>query len=504
MIERPKRRSIAGEAMTTRLALRLGLAGAVLTGVAVVASTTNAVASTTSAVASTTTAGAVEKTCAKPKPKVVADAWRTCEWDGDGKKPKACKKYSPIASDRCTAEATRSAGVAIDYSYFGEVDCRAWDEKRTVKRIVIHNGDHGKANNDSWKCRPSAAHYTVDRDGKIFQHVGEERSVAHANTENSDTIGIELAIKRKYKGTCNSLPDLAKVAKAEGIAPEDVVADMCGPSDVQYAALAKLVADIKTRHPIAADGVFGHCEVKASDHGDPKAFDWRRVGAKPRKGINSCAWYHVLAKKGTVGALFPSKGGIEVEIAIEGDGDIEVGDHGWIENDKETIKAWFTVREVKADLVKAWVPVSFADIATNLHATVVATPGKTPTALTGKALGSTGGTTVAGKPKLGSCETDFTYWKSGKIKSWTTRRDGTIATVTLEGAGWKHRVCDDAAGMIYVGDGTDSYVTDAAGKKLRFKMTSVDESTAVAEVFEGSVSVAELGQNRRVVVRSKK
>lgn len=453
---------------------------------------------------STASAAAVTKTCPKPKPKVIADAWRTCDWDGEGKKPKPCKKYSPIASDKCTAEATRSPGIAIDYSVFGEVDCRAWDETRTVKRIVIHNGDHGRNNNDSWKCRPSAAHYTVDRDGTIFQHVGEERSVAHANTENSDTIGIELAIKRKYKGTCNSLPSLDKVAKAEGITREDVVADMCGPSDLQYDALAKLVADIKTRHPIAADGIFGHCEIKATDHGDPKAFDWRRVGAKPRKAINNCDWYHVLAKKGSVTGMFPSKGGVQIQIDIANDGDVEVGDHGWIENDKETIKAWFTVDEVKTDHVIAWVPVTFPDMPSNLFATVVATPGKTPAALTGKALGTTGGTAVASKPKLGSCDTDYTYWKSGKIKSWTLRADGTLATLTLEGAGWKNRVCDDAAGMIYVGDKSDSYVTDAGGTKLRFRMMSVDETTAVAEVFEGSVSVADLGQNRRVVVRSKK
>lgn len=454
-------------------------------------------------------AAAATKTCPKPKPKVVAEAWRTCEWDGKSKQPKPCKKYSPIVSDKCMAETTRSPGVTIDYRFFGEVDCRAWDEARTVKRIVIHNGDHGANNNDNWKCRPSAAHYTVDRDGTIFQHVGEERSVAHANTENSDTIGIEIAIKRKYKGTCNSLPDIDKIARAEGIAREDVVADLCGPSDAQYDALAKLVADIETRHPIAADGIFGHCEIKATDHGDPKAFDWRRVGAKPRKAINACSWYHVLAKKAPVTGIFPKNGGTWIQIDMPKDGDVEVGDHGWVENDKETIKAWFTVDEVKPDAIVAWVPVPFSEMSSNLHASVVATPGKTPAALSGKALGSSGGgasatPAVASKPKLGSCETDFTYVKSAKIASWTTRPDGTIATLTIEGAGWKQRVCDDAAGMVYVGDSGDTYVTDAAGKKLRFRMTSVDETRAVAEVFEGSVSVAQLGSNRRVVVRSKK
>ncbi|MBK8715137.1 MAG: hypothetical protein IPN32_10370 [Deltaproteobacteria bacterium] len=65
-------------------------------------------------------------------------------------------------------------------------------------------------------------------------------------------------------------------------------------------------------------------------------------------------------------------------------------------------------------------------------------------------------------------------------------------------------MCDDAAGMIYVGDASDAYVTDAGGTKLRFRMTKVDETTAVARVFEGKVREADLGSSRRVVVRAKK
>lgn len=461
----------------------------------------------TAAMVTATSTATATATCAKPKPVKLANAWRTCTWDGTSKQPQSCAKYGPVMSDKCAAEASRSAGVEVDYRFFGEVDCRSSDRKEAVHRIVIHNGDTGANNNDNWKCRPSSAHYTVDRDGKIFQHIGEERVSWHAAPENHDTLGIELAIKRKYGGTCNSLPNLKKIAAAEGIAEEDVVADLCGPSLAQYRSLAKLVGDISSRHALATtDGIFGHCEVAGTTHGDPKAFDWRRVGANPRKAKNACDWYHLMAIKGTVIGMFPKKGGSLIKLDMGSGSDVEVGDHGYIESDSEVIKAWFTVESVDATSAMAWVPTTIIETSSNLAATIVATPGRTPAALTGKALGgkAPAPTAAASKPSLGSCESDYTYWKSGRIRSWTTNADGTLATLTFDDLGWKHRVCDDAAGMIYVGDKTDAYVTDASGTKLRFRMTQVDETTAVARVFEGSVRESDLGSNRRVVVRSKK
>lgn len=445
---------------------------------------------TLSAALVATTAAAA---CAKPKAVKLADAWRTCEWDGKSKKPVACAKYGPVLSDRCTAEATRSKGITIDYDHFGEVDCRSNDRKDAVTRIVIHNGDSGDNNNENWKCRPSAAHYTVDRDGTIHQHIGEERTAWHAVPENHDTIGIELEIKRKYGGTCNSLPNLSKTAAKYGIQPEDVVADLCAPSHRQYEALAKLIADIKTRHTIADDGIFGHCEVQGTDHGDPKAFDWARVGARQRKAINACEWYLPVAVRTTVVGMMPKSGKTWIELDAGSSSQVEVGDHGWLENANEETAAWFVITDVEADKAFAIVALPFSQMSDNLAATIVAKPGNTPPALG-----------AATKPALGSCETDYTYHKTGTIKSWTTGAGGAIATLTLDGVGWKHRVCDDATGLVYLGASGDTYVTDAAGSKLRFRMTKVDETTAVAQVIEGSLTEKELGANRRVVVRAKK
>ena len=435
--------------------------------------------------------------CAKVKAVKVADSSRTCDWDGSGKKPLACAKWSPSLSDRCLAESSHGSGVSVDLGFFGQVDCRSSRRDHDVRRIVIHNGDHAANNNDNWKCRPSAAHYTIDRDGQIYQHMGEERAAWHANTENDDTIGIEIAIKRKYKGTCNSLPDLDKVAAAQGIATEDVVADLCGPTAAQYTSLANLIADIKTRHTIDEGGVFGHCEIKASEHGDPKAFDWHAIGLPARKPINACKWYHVAAVKGVVVSSMAEGAG--ARIFMSAGVDVEVGDHGYLEDSNEDIKMWFTVDKVQGLAAAAWVSMTPAQ-ALGKSITVVATPGKTPKPLASKATGAT----TSAKPALGSCDTDYTYWKGGKIKSWTKRGDGSVDTLTLENLGWKHRVCDDSSGMIYVGESGDAYVTDGEGKKIRFRMKSVDETAAIVEVFEGALDLGTLGSHRRVVVRVKK
>lgn len=434
--------------------------------------------------------------CAKVKAVKVSNAWRTCTGDKDA----TCTKWGPPISQRCLAETDRAPGLAIDFRYFGEVDCRSSERSETIERIVLHNGDHARGNNDNWKCRQSSAHYTVDRDGTIFQHIGEERVAWHARPANGDTIGIELAIKRKYGESCNSVSDFDAIAKREGLADSDIVADMCGVTAAQYTSLSKLVGDIKARHPIIADGIVGHCEVGDTNHGDPKAFHYRAIGATQRKNVGHCAWQHISAVKSPVVVAMSSGDGARIYVSGTTADGVEVGDHGWLEDDDENIKQWFVVDAVTKDGASAKVAMA-PSVARTLRATVVATPGTTPKALFGKAAAAAG---VAGKkPVLGSCETDYTYVKTAKISSWTKRSNGSIATVTLDGAGWSNRVCDDSSGMIYLGAANDKYVTDGAGKKIRLRMKSVESGSAVADVIEGALDESVLGSNRRVVVRSK-
>ena len=108
------------------------------------------------------------------------------------------------------------------------------------------------------------------------------------------------------------------------------------------------------------------------------------------------------------------------------------------------------------------------------------------------------------KPKLGSCESDYGYHRAGRIKAVFPDAHGNASILSIEKAGWADRVCDDATGMIYLGDDDQSFVTDSAGKKVRFRVTTVDEHWITAKVFEGRVTPSALTKNRRVVLRKKK
>ena len=243
----------------------------------------------------------MSEACGNQKPKQVSRQARRCD-----SKNKACRVWDPPLSNKCKAMGQRK--VAIDFSYFGKNDCRTnrnpRRNKQKVTKIVIHNGDNAKANKNNWECRKSAAHYTIDRNGTIYQHVGEERIAWHVKGNNTNSIGIELQILRAWKkkkslGSCNGID--RTMAKKMGMSQEALVRQLCAPSPEQYHALKGLIADIKSRHPISEDGVVGHCElVRRSGHGDPRAFDWEKIGLSNTQKLNfvktnntACSWYHL-------------------------------------------------------------------------------------------------------------------------------------------------------------------------------------------------------------------
>lgn len=381
-----------------------------------------------------------------------------------------------------------------------------------MRRVVVHNGDDAAGNNANWQCRISAAHYTIDRDGEIFQHIGEERVAYHAGAANNDSIGIELQIKRKYGKTCNKLKGavLPSLAKRLGRTEDDVVAEMCGPTLAQYSSLSKLLEDIRSRHTIK--DVMGHCEVKGTSHQDPRAFDWSRVGQGPRDSLGRCDYYHLAAIKTRVVNLSTrTSGPSTITLGRGSNRGIEVGDHGYIEDASEEIAGWFVVDGVTEKSAVARIDLTGEQIQAHKLATVIATPGRTPGALSPKgASGSPKPTSkTSSQPNskgssLGSCESGYGYHRAGKIVSWSTRPDGTIATLTLEGAGAAHRVCDDSRGMIFIGSRTDAFVKDASGDHIRFQMRSVGKTGSTATITHGRLTERMLSGNKRVVVRKKK
>jgi len=439
------------------------------------------------------------KDCPQQAGKNTGKNWRNdC---GTGEKEGPCTKYDPPLSNRCLAEANRSAGLTVDYSYFGKVDCRSWTRKKAITKVIVHNGDDAEGNDSTWHCRKGASHYTVDRDGKIYQHVGEERAAAHAsrNDMNDTSIGIELQIRRKYGTTCNSLSDgdADEIARKYGLRREDVVTELCSPTSAQYRSLTKLLADIRSRHSIG--DVLGHCEVKGTSHGDPRAFDWRAIGGSARKQANICRWYDVHGVTSSIASIEVIEAGrTRVKLDKGEDHGLEVGDHGYLTDakEREISGRWFEIEKVSAKSATAVVSLFQDEVKSLAHAVVVVTPGKTPAPLSDGAKGA--------KPKLGSCEVEYGYHKAGKIRAWTMNTAGKVDMIVLEGLGWANRVCDDATGMIYVGDGNDAYVTDAKGTKIRFRMSMVGKTASNAKIIEGDLDPAALQKNKRVVVRRRK
>jgi N-acetylmuramoyl-L-alanine amidase len=138
-------------------------------------------------------------------------------------------------------------------------------------------------------CDPQAkvsAHYTVDRDGRVYSHVPEERRAWHAGVSywagernvNARSIGIEIV----------------NPGHEFGYVPF---------TDTQIAAVIELSQGIVARHPIAPSRVVAHSDVAPARKEDPgELFPWKLlaengVGAWPESG--------------------PHEGGIHPEIAHE-------------------------------------------------------------------------------------------------------------------------------------------------------------------------------------------
>ncbi|HEY0106223.1 MAG TPA: N-acetylmuramoyl-L-alanine amidase [Rhizomicrobium sp.] len=113
-------------------------------------------------------------------------------------------------------------------------------------------------------CDPAAkvsAHYTIDRDGRVYAHVREDRRAWHAGLSwwagetdvNARSIGIELV---------NPGHEFGYVPFA----------------DAQIAALIDLAGEILARHPIPPRRVLGHSDVAPARKTDPgELFPWARL-----------------------------------------------------------------------------------------------------------------------------------------------------------------------------------------------------------------------------------
>jgi N-acetylmuramoyl-L-alanine amidase len=146
------------------------------------------------------------------------------------------------------------------------VECRSpnFDARdQTIDMLVLHytgmkTGEEALVR----LCDPAAkvsAHYTVDRDGRVYAHVPEEMRAWHAGISywagqknvNGRSIGIEIV---------NPGHEFGYVPFA----------------DVQIAALIDLADGIVKRHKIPASRVLGHSDVAPARKQDPgELFPWK-------------------------------------------------------------------------------------------------------------------------------------------------------------------------------------------------------------------------------------
>jgi N-acetylmuramoyl-L-alanine amidase len=150
------------------------------------------------------------------------------------------------------------------------VECRSpnHDERppgSAIDMLVLHyTGMRSAEEALSRLCDPEAkvsAHYTIDRDGRVYAHVPEERRAWHAGVSywagernvNGCSIGIEL------------------VNGGHEFGYEEFAAP-------QIAALIDLAGGILARHPIPPSRVLGHSDVAPARKQDPgELFPWRHL-----------------------------------------------------------------------------------------------------------------------------------------------------------------------------------------------------------------------------------
>jgi N-acetylmuramoyl-L-alanine amidase len=122
-----------------------------------------------------------------------------------------------------------------------------------------------------------SSHYTVDRDGSIYQHVDDGAAAYHAGISfwhlssiNQSSIGIEIV----NRGHTDVWAADGKIKKYwEPL------------SEVQISKVALLGLDIVQRHQIAPFDVIGHADIAPQRKEDPDlAFPWLAPGSLGTRG----------------------------------------------------------------------------------------------------------------------------------------------------------------------------------------------------------------------------
>ena len=137
---------------------------------------------------------------------------------------------------------------------------------RKIDTVVIHStynalgGDPFSVSKiiDIYKSYGVSPHYIVARDGTVYRLVDEKNIAYHAGD--------------------SKMPDGRSNVNAFSIGIEVIGKDDGNPSDAQYDALKKLLADIETRQTIKH--ILGHSDIAPGRKSDPWGFNWKKIGGK--------------------------------------------------------------------------------------------------------------------------------------------------------------------------------------------------------------------------------
>jgi N-acetylmuramoyl-L-alanine amidase len=150
------------------------------------------------------------------------------------------------------------------------VECRSpnHDERpqgAAIDMLVLHyTGMKTSEEALSRLCDPEArvsAHYTIDRDGRVYRHVPEERRAWHA--------GVSYWAGERNINGCSIGIELVNPGHEFGYEP------FARP---QIAALLDLAGDIVERHRIPPARVVGHSDVAPARKEDPgELFPWQHL-----------------------------------------------------------------------------------------------------------------------------------------------------------------------------------------------------------------------------------
>ena len=221
-----------------------------------------------------------------------------CHYKKKGAPKIACPQTSYADNEACRktcieklppekrSKAAHPNSSRYDTSILGSLDCghvHGVRELKDITTVAIHEG-HPNSWKTTWWAKqqqgqfPVGSHYFILQNGVVRQLMDERFEAGHG-VRNAKSVGVDLWAGCRTFGLSHSQ-----------------ILEKCAYTDAQYAALRNFIRDLESRVS-AAGGVsklhiVGHCEEPGgSNHGDPRMFDWRKIGhsnADHKRGI--CAY----------------------------------------------------------------------------------------------------------------------------------------------------------------------------------------------------------------------